>query len=277
MALHRISTAVAIVLLTAGLAGTIGLPQRPAAAQSPASANCPDCRQPWWSTAHGAHLHQRPIWPMEAYSQQATASIAQALQAQVQNGELVEMTVWNHHFEEKVNDDGTRTTNLRPSGLALLHRAARRYSQRPDFLILVQTARDQEFTPDQIDTYAAELDLLDAARVAAVRDYLTKVLRRPDARVLVHDPAIVGMPSEEMTLAYLNMIHYGPRGVLLLKNNDITAAAEGERDTEREPVARTGTGSTTRPASDEGTGTTGTSGKGTAKGTSKGTGKGKSP
>src|SRR5262249_2593420 len=151
--------------------------------------------------------------------------------------ELMEMTVWNHHFNVQTNKDGTCTASLRPSGLALLHRAARRYSQRPDFLILVQATRDQEFTNDQFGTYAAKLDCLDAARVAAVKSYLSQVLRRPDARVLVHDPAIVGMPSEEMTLAYLNMIQYGPRGVLILKNNDIAAAAEGEK-TDKEPATR---------------------------------------
>lgn len=188
-----------------------------AVGQEPAAAD--PCCQPrrWCWPFHGVCLH-RARWPMSAYSSQAAATVASGLAAQVQNGEAVEMTLWNHNFKERAESNGpthsTFSDKLHPSGLALLHRAARRYAQVPNFTIRIQTAHDIEFTPDQLDVYAHDVDELDAQRVVAVKDYLAKVLRRPDARVVVHDPPVVGMPSEEMKAAYENMIRYGPRSVL---------------------------------------------------------------
>src|SRR5437773_526124 len=62
----------------------------------------------WWPKAHGAHLHHQRRWEIERYGQQSAISVAQALQAQVQNGEAVELTIWNHHFEPITDENGIK-------------------------------------------------------------------------------------------------------------------------------------------------------------------------
>jgi hypothetical protein len=177
---------------------------------------------------HWTYPHHRQSWNMEAHGARAASTVIQGFHAQAQNGTAIEMTLWNHNFEEGPDgENGERskpTSKLHPSALALLHRAARRHAHQPGFLVLVQTAHDIEFTPDQLDGYAHDLDQLDAARVTAVKEYLVKVLRRPDARVAIHDPPIVGMPAEEMKAAYANMIKYGPKSVLETVDPEIRPA-----------------------------------------------------
>jgi hypothetical protein len=184
--------------------------------QTAGAALCPP--DPSAQRAHGAHLHRYPRWDIEGYSQQAAGTIIAGFHAQAQNGNAIELTLWNHHFEDGPsgeNGEKARPSDkLHRSALALLHRIARRYADQPDFLVLVQTAHDIEFTSDQLDGYAHQVDQLNAARVAAVKNYLAKVLRRPDARVMLHDPPVVGMSTVEMQAAYDNMIRYGPRSVL---------------------------------------------------------------
>jgi len=152
---------------------------------------------------------------MEGYG---AIAVMQGFQAQAQNGTAIEMTLWNHNFAEGPGgENGERsepTDRLHSSALALLHRAVRRNAHQPGFLVFVQTAHDFEFTSDQLDGYAHDVDELDARRVRAVKEYLTKVLRRPDARVVLHDPPLVSMSTVEMRAAYDNMIKYGPRSVL---------------------------------------------------------------
>ena len=96
--------------------------------------------------------------------------------------------------------------SILPSGVAYLNRLARRQPPQADFLVLLETTRDVEYTPDQVEGYAQRCDQLDANRAAAVREYVTKVLRRPNPQVLIHNPAPVGMAADEATSAYAKMI-----------------------------------------------------------------------
>lgn len=199
--------------LAAALVGLTTLARPPDAC---AQSACPDTCRPAFGC--GFHRYCPPPWNMEALGGSAATSMYQFLRAQTQNGEALAATLWNHHFAE-----GTAT--LQPSGLALLHRLARRAAHQPEFLVLIQTAHDLEFTPDAINSYARDVETLDAERIKAVQEYARLVLRRPELRVLVHDPAPVGMSAKEGTAVYEDMIG-GATGRLRKSGDDFHGAGQ---------------------------------------------------
>src|SRR5213082_973967 len=93
-----------------------------------------------------------PCWPERYwYSSQQLEKAAMA--PQVQNGHVLDQTVWNYHFEP-----GTATLNA--GGIDTLARLARR-RPAPDTVIFLQTAQDVVYdnaAPDKLVEARNDLD-----------------------------------------------------------------------------------------------------------------------
>jgi hypothetical protein len=105
---------------------------------------------------------------------------------QVQNGHVLDQTVWNYHFEPG-------TDKLTAGGLEHIAYIARR-RPCPDGLVYVQTAQDVLYdaaNPSKLQELRQELD---AKRVASVHQFLSAQTagRQVAFQVLVHDPAETG-------------------------------------------------------------------------------------
>jgi len=125
----------------------------------------------------------------ERYNNLAQREVNLACTPQVQNGHVLDQTVWNHHFEKG-------TDRLTPGGMAVLQYISRRRPQ-PDGTVYLATALDLDYDPCCPERYAGATQELNALRVAAVHKYLVALnAGRPmDFQVLVHDPADVTINS----------------------------------------------------------------------------------
>lgn len=102
-------------------------------------------------------------WP-ERYSHAARASALAPFQVQASNGEIMDYTVWNFHFEPG-------TDNLVPAGLEKLDYLLRRRPAPPATLYM-QTSRDLAYDNEKAETYADRRRDLDERRVQAIHNYL---------------------------------------------------------------------------------------------------------
>ncbi len=124
---------------------------------------------------------------MERYSAEARQELISCFTPQVQNGRILDQTIWNFNFEPG-------TDKLNPSGLDKLDQIVRRRPE-PDNRVFIQTARDLVYNPAQPDAYADARRDLDARRGAAIEKYLAaQTAGRPmQFALLVHDPADPGI------------------------------------------------------------------------------------
>jgi hypothetical protein len=129
-----------------------------------------------------------PCWP-ERYSWQAHQSVNATFAAQVNNGHVLDQTMWNYHFEPG-------TDKLTPGGMYQLAILARR-RPHPDCKIYLQTAQDIAYNPAAPDAFATARVDLDSRRVQAIQKYLqAQTAARPVAwDVTVHDPGEVGLSA----------------------------------------------------------------------------------
>src|SRR6478672_1371630 len=143
----------------------------------PASANC--CKN--------KDLYDR-CYP-ERYNNLAQREVNLAFTPQVQNGHVLDQTVWNHHFEKG-------TDKLTPGGQAQLQYLSRRRPQA-DTTIYLATALDLAYDPCCPERHCGAAQELNSLRVASVQKYLTALnCGRPmDFQVCVHDPADVTINS----------------------------------------------------------------------------------
>ncbi len=127
-----------------------------------------------------------PCWP-ERYNYLARQEVNGAFAPQVQNGHVLDQTVWNYHFEPG-------TDKLTAGGLEKVAYLARR-RPCPDQVVYVQTAQDVYYDAANPDRLVENRQLLDAKRIAAVQKFLgVQTAGRPVAfQVLVHDPAEPGV------------------------------------------------------------------------------------
>src|SRR5262249_3354877 len=129
-----------------------------------------------------------PCYPQryEAMSRDETYS---ASVPQIQNGHVLEQTVWNYQFE-------LGSDRLTPGGLDHLAFLARRRPQ-PDPMVYIQTAQDIPYDPMNPDKFAAAKYDLDSRRIAAVQKFLNAQTsgRHLEFQVLVHDPSEVGIAA----------------------------------------------------------------------------------
>jgi hypothetical protein len=132
-----------------------------------------------------------PCYP-ERYEYMARKEVNAGIAPQVQNGHVLDQTVWNYHFEPG-------TAKLNGAGTAHLAYLARR-RPHPDTTVYVQTAQDVDYDTADPSATAAQRQELDGKRVEAVQAFLAAQTagRGPLAfQVLVHDPsnpAVGGIP-----------------------------------------------------------------------------------
>ena len=129
-----------------------------------------------------------PCYP-ERYEYAARQNVRSAFAPQVNNGHVLDQTVWNHQFEEG-------TDKLTRGGQDHLAYIARR-RPCPDTMVFVQTAQDVSYDPAAADKFASARSGLDAKRVAAVQKYLNAYTsgRGTSFQVLLHDPGDTSMAA----------------------------------------------------------------------------------
>jgi hypothetical protein len=132
-----------------------------------------------------------PCYPAR-YSALSRQSVNETFAAQVNNGHVLDQTVWNYHFEKGTN-------KLTPMGEAHLAYLARR-RPNPDAKLFLQTAQDVPFDPANPGEFARMRSKLDADRVQTVLGFVqAQTAGRPvPFDVTVHDPAEVGMSANRM-------------------------------------------------------------------------------
>ena len=124
---------------------------------------------------------------------------------QANNGQVLDQTLWNHHYLEGTDD-------LHSSGFYVLDRLARRNNGEMLELHL-QTARDLEYNRKNADKYQKFREGLDFKRVQAIVDYMRGNHPNITFTVRVIDPAPVGMSGIEAGKALIE-VNNTAKGVL---------------------------------------------------------------
>jgi hypothetical protein len=132
---------------------------------------------------------------LERYSYQANQSVMQTFGAQINNGHVLDQTVFTYHFES-----GTDT--LTKGGLEHLAYLARR-RPHPDPLIYLQTAQDLPYDQAAPEQYTSARAELDGKRVAAIKKYLNAETagRSVTFEVAIHDAPTPGLPTQAIGIA----------------------------------------------------------------------------
>ena len=154
-----------------------------------------------------------PCYPAR-YEAESRNIVIGSMAPQVNNGHVLEQTIWNYQFE-------AGTDKLTPGGAQALAYLARRRPS-PDPVVYVQTAQD--ISTDNFDKFADDRSKLDTKRVESVRKALAAMTagRGVNFEVLVHDPHEVGMSS--ITMAREVMLRdSGVQGVLSAPSGTIGA------------------------------------------------------
>lgn len=130
--------------------------------------------------------HGDPCWP-DRYANEARQLTVASFQPQVDNGHILDQTIWNLHFEYA-------SDKLNGAGMDKLDQLSRR-RPTPDVHIFLQTTRDIAYDAEKPADYAAKRIELDTRRVAAVQKYLKATLtgRELTFDVQIHDPAYPGI------------------------------------------------------------------------------------
>jgi hypothetical protein len=129
-----------------------------------------------------------PCWP-ERYNYTARKEVVDAFAPQVQNGHVLDQTIWNYMF-------AAGTDELNGVGTAKLDYIVR-MRPAPDPQIFVQTAQDVYYDAAQPDKLPEARRELDQKRVAAIQRYLNaQTVGRPMTfEFAVHDPYMVKAPA----------------------------------------------------------------------------------
>ena len=135
---------------------------------------------------HSGANHGDPCWP-DRYANEARQATLAAFQPQVENGHILDQTIWNLHFEyggDKLNG----------AGMDKLDQLSRR-RPTPDVHIYLQTTRDIVYDVEKPADYASKRVDLDTKRIAAVQKYLKATLtgRELAFDIQIHDPAYPGI------------------------------------------------------------------------------------
>jgi len=148
-----------------------------------------------------------PCYP-DRYEYAAAKCVDANLAPQVQNGHVLDQTMWNWYFE-------AGTDKLTAGGLEHLAYLGRR-RPHPDCTIYLQTAQDVAYDAATPDKMAADREDLDTKRKVAIMKFLgAQTAGRPmEFQVLVHDPADVYLPAIAANSAFSQWILTRPRGGL---------------------------------------------------------------
>lgn len=148
-----------------------------------------------------------PCYPIR-YNYMARQEVNVGMAPQVQNGHVLDQTIWNFYFEP--NSD-----KLTTGGLERLAYIARR-RPCPDTVLYLQTAQDVVYDQANPEKMVEVRQTLDGRRIAAVQAYLTaQTANRPTQfQILVHDPAEPTLSSVQVNFAVTQM-YFRARGGLL--------------------------------------------------------------
>lgn len=177
--------------ITIGLA--LGLFAGTAAAEMPTYREIVDVCYPW------------------RYGYQARQNVYAWFAPQVENGHVLDQTIWNSFFVPG-------TDRLTAGGMEHLAYLARR-RPCPDPVVYVQTAQDTPgaFDPERASRFVDARNRLDGGRIEAVRKFLMAYTagRGELFTVVLHDPPEVGMSAVPMNVTMQKM-YLAPDGVLIL-------------------------------------------------------------
>jgi len=138
-----------------------------------------------------------PCW-LERYSSVARQDVITCFTPQVQNGRILDQTIFNYDFEEG-------SDKLHPMGIKKLDELLQRRPQ-PDCRVFLATAHDLTYDPAKAEQFVDGRRDLDLKRVAAIQKYLTAatVGRPMQFDIQVHDPAEPGMSAVSVRNAILS-------------------------------------------------------------------------
>ncbi|MBN9523848.1 hypothetical protein J0H58_35950 [bacterium] len=158
-----------------------------------ATAHGPNAQPEGWTRYYNA---VDPCWP-ERYNAVARAETLAPFATQVNNGRVLEQTIWNWHFE-------SGSDVITPAGQAKLDAIAQVRPQ-PDGRVYMQVARDvPAYGAGGLDTVAARREELTAKRAEAVRKYMAAQpsLHGVNYEVFIHDAPVPSMPADFSARGY---------------------------------------------------------------------------
>jgi hypothetical protein len=153
-----------------------------------------------------------PCYP-QRYEYMSRREVDEAFTPQVNNGHVLDQTVWNYHFE-KDPTTGAGTPILTQGGMEHLAYLARR-RPHPDPIVYLQTAQDIPYDPEKPEQLVELRRRLDQDRIAAIQNYLKAQTAGRDVtfQIAIHDPAVPGMSAVPAGRAVADM-YSGSRGNL---------------------------------------------------------------
>jgi hypothetical protein len=158
-------------------------------------------------------------WP-QRYDYMATREERAAFAPQVNNGKVLDQTVWNYHFEPG-------TDRLTAGGLDHLAYIARR-RPHPDTCLFLQTAQDISYDPNAPDRMTETRQELDFKRIQAIQKFLTaQTAGQCVFKIEVHDPAEVGLSAVAVQSASQQMLTTRFKGGLTGGGGAAAGAAGG--------------------------------------------------
>ncbi len=149
-----------------------------------------------------------PCYP-ERYNFMARQETNAAMAPQVQNGHVLDQTIWNGYFEPG-------TDKLSTGGLERLAYLARR-RPCPDTNLYLQTAQDVVYEQAHPEKLVETRQMLDGKRIAAVQAYLAaQTAGRPmHFQILVHDPAEPSLASTPVNSSVTKMYQFFQGGLMM--------------------------------------------------------------
>ena len=198
-------------------------------------------------TACGCEHYQKcvdPCWP-ERYNNTARREVISAFAPQVQNGHILDQTVYNYQFE-------LGSDRLTESGKDQLDSLVRRRPV-PDPRVFLATARDIGYDAGNPEAYKTAQADLNNKRSAAVQKYLaSQTGERPmQFEIVVHDPMPVGEHADPANRS-IRLNHNSTTGTLAGGASATTASSTGASGNSGGPGAAAagggGAGGTTAPA-----------------------------
>ena len=160
-----------------------------------------------------------PCWP-ERYNNTARREVISAFAPQVQNGHILDQTVYNYQFEPG-------TDRLTVAGMDQIEVLLRRRPV-PDPRIFLATAHDLGYDATNPDGFVAARTDLDNRRAAAIQKFVgAQTAGRPMAfEVVVHDPALVGEHADPVNRS-IRLNHNATTGSLAGGVSATTASSTG--------------------------------------------------
>jgi hypothetical protein len=224
--MNRFVRAAAVAAIAAGGAGSVGC------VHTDRSAGPAD-------KTHGDGMRYRnwvdTCYP-ERYNATARQEVIAPFASQVNNGHVLNQTIWNWYFEPG-------TDKLTPAGMAKLDSIAQE-RPGPDPKLYLQAARDLRVTPDNQDKLGDLRNDLTVRRAVSLQRYMASQpsINAVTYEVFVHDPPTAGISAEFAASSYRGQVQ-GYRGGLSAGGG--TAALSTGNGGLQQPNAPTATGTTT--------------------------------